>query len=81
MVFSSRFEVTSSLKIQPHLEGVAYWPPYLSCEINTGMVICVYTISAYGPADATASLSSLAPIKSRIYFLVLAYRGCPEKRM
>jgi len=45
------------------------------------MVICVYTIYAYGPADATASPSSLAPVKSRIYFLVLAYGGCPGKRM
>ena len=33
---------------------------------------------AYGPADATAIPSSLAPVKS---FLVPAYPGCPEKRL
>jgi len=36
---------------------------------------------AYGPADATATPSSLAPVKSRmVYLLVPAYPGCPGKR-
>jgi len=36
---------------------------------------------AYGPADATATASSLNSLKSRIVFafLVLAYPGCPGK--
>ena len=35
---------------------------------------------AYGPADATATLSSLASLKSRmVTFLVPAYPGCPGK--
>ena len=35
----------------------------------------------YGPGDATATPLSLAPVKSRmIYLLVLAYPGCPGKR-
>jgi len=35
----------------------------------------------YGPADATATPSSLASLKSRIvsFFLVLAYQGCCGK--
>jgi len=34
-----------------------------------------------GPADATATPSSLAPVKSRtVTFLALAYPGCPGKR-
>jgi len=39
---------------------------------------------AYGPPDATATLSSLAPVKSRMAewftFLVLAHPDCPGKR-
>jgi len=36
---------------------------------------------AYGPVDATATLSSLASVKSRWFsFLVLAYRGFPGKK-
>jgi len=36
---------------------------------------------AYGPADATATASSLASLKSRIVFafMVLVYPGCPGK--
>ena len=36
---------------------------------------------AYGPADATATQSSLAPVISRMVYLSGAsYPGCPEKR-
>ena len=36
---------------------------------------------AYGPADATATPSSLAPVKSRmVYISGAAYPGCPGKR-
>ena len=37
---------------------------------------------AYGPADATATPSSLAAVKSKkkIFTLVPAYPGCPGKR-
>jgi len=36
---------------------------------------------AYGPADATATPSSLALLKSKLFtFLVLAYPGFPLKR-
>jgi len=35
---------------------------------------------AYDPADATATPSSLAPVKSRMVYPVLAYPGCPGKR-
>ena len=38
-------------------------------------------IFAYGPADATATPSSLFPVKFRMLtFLVPAYPGCPGKR-
>jgi len=51
---------------------VLYWRGYLSGVKRKRF--------AYGPADATATSSSLAPVKSRITFLVLAYPGCPQKR-
>jgi len=35
---------------------------------------------AYGARDATATPSSLAPVKSRFTFLVLAYPGCPGEK-
>jgi len=42
------------------------------------MVICLF---AYGPADVTATLSSLASLQSStgLTFLVLAYPDCPKK--
>jgi len=46
------------------------------------MVICLERSANdlhYGPADATATLSSLALLKSRLTFLVLAYPGCAGK--
>jgi len=36
---------------------------------------------AYGPPDATATPSYLAPVKSRMaYLMVQAYPGCPGKK-
>ena len=53
---------------------VRYWHGYLSG------VRCKWF--AYVPADATAGPSSLAPLKSRWFtYLVLAYLGCPGKRL
>jgi len=51
---------------------VRYWHGYLSgarCKLF-----------AYGPGYATATPSSLAPVKEWFTFLVLAYPGCPGKR-
>jgi len=38
---------------------------------------------AYGPADATVTPSSLASLQNpkRFTFLILAYRGCPGKKV
>ena len=52
---------------------------------GTGMVMSAARCKwfAYGPADVTATPSSLAPVKSRMVygtFLVLAYPCCPGKR-
>ena len=51
---------------------MGYWRGYLSG------VWCKWF--AYGPADATATPSSLASVKSST-FLVLAYPGCPGKKV
>jgi len=49
-----------------------YWRGYLSA------VKC--KLFAYGPADATATPSSVAAVKYKLFtFLVLAYPGCPGK--
>ena len=53
---------------------VRYWRGYLSGAR------CKWF--AYGPADATATSSPLAPVKPEWFtFLVPAYPGCPGKRM
>jgi len=52
---------------------VRYWHGYLSGAR------CKWF--AYGPADATATPSSLAPVKSEWFtFLVPAYPGCPGEK-
>jgi len=52
---------------------IRYWRGYLS-EAS-----CKWF--AYGPADVTATLSSLGTVKSRmVYLSVPAYPGCPGKR-
>jgi len=52
---------------------VRYWHGYL-CGAR-----CKWF--AYGPAHATATPSSLAPVKSRmVVFLVPAYPGCPGNK-
>jgi len=40
---------------------MAFLPPNQQCQSTEGL--------AYGPADATASPSSLAPVKSRMVYL------------
>jgi len=48
------------------------------------VVICLErgAMIAYGPADATVTPSSLAPLKSRMFYLLMpAYPGCPGKRL
>jgi len=52
---------------------LGYWHGYLSAAR------CEWF--AFGPADVTATPSSLAPVKSEWFtFLVLAYPGCPGKK-
>jgi len=61
-----------------------------SCDVKTDWVVsywrgCLSETRckwfAYGPADATATPSSLAPVKSEWFsFLMPAYPGCPGKR-
>jgi len=52
---------------------VRYWDGYLSGAR--------WKCFAYGPADATATPSSLAPVKSRMVYLSgAAYPGCPGKK-
>jgi len=54
---------------------------------GAGVVICLEWGAndlwfAYGPADATATPSSLAPVNpERFTFLVPAYPGCPGKKV